>query len=484
MKSALNSETLHAQIQRPDFQLRLWGELACFFLMIMNLVSLAAWYNGLIDTSANFPLQFLILGLILILSHYLSRAASASSAPPAVRQALALAWIVLAVLGSLRILFFNQTPLRLGELIAEIVLGFGRQPRGLQEFWHILITALLILRGVTLANRPINRSDVQKSFKIGLVSLFLYGLFLSSKHPIDSISALYAYLFISLIALSLARVADLGESNRGRLPRLGKRWAASVLAGAGGFILIIMLFGTLITQSAAKFIAQIVLGFFTALMGLILLVLSPLLAIILQAAFKLGELLFANSGDMVSQSAFQKSAEEALKDTQESVPLLTELVSKSFPIFLAVILAVLVLLILLSLRKQRAALHLAGEEISESITPVHDRPAQPFLQGLNNLRRRGQLRDRIAAARIRYAYAQLMNLCKQLGTPRPPALTPMEFLPHMQALFPDLHSELEQITTSYLRIRYGEYPETDQEVQAVLEAWERVRSAGRSIKTG
>jgi hypothetical protein len=86
----------------------------------------------------------------------------------------------------------------------------------------------------------------------------------------------------------------------------------------------------------------------------------------------------------------------------------------------------------------------------------------------------------LAAARIRRTYAQLMHLCRQLGIPRHPAVTPLEFLSVMLAAFPGCEQELEQITTAYQQVRYGEIPETGQAVQDVLSAWERVRQSGQA----
>jgi hypothetical protein len=49
----------------------------------------------------------------------------------------------------------------------------------------------------------------------------------------------------------------------------------------------------------------------------------------------------------------------------------------------------------------------------------------------------------------------------------------------MQTVLPEESAELEQITTAYIGVRYGQYPETQKEVQAIQQAWSRVRSAGR-----
>ena len=87
----------------------------------------------------------------------------------------------------------------------------------------------------------------------------------------------------------------------------------------------------------------------------------------------------------------------------------------------------------------------------------------------------------LAAARIRWVYAQLMILCSRLGKPRPAAATPLEFLPTLQALFPEQDTTLQAITQAYLKVRYGELPETYEEVQAVLMGWDQLKAESKPL---
>jgi hypothetical protein len=97
------------------------------------------------------------------------------------------------------------------------------------------------------------------------------------------------------------------------------------------------------------------------------------------------------------------------------------------------------------------------------------------LAGASRLRRRQRL---LAAARIRRIYAELMELSEDLGKPRNPARTPLEFLPALNELFPTFEAELAKITQAYLQVRYGELPETRQEVEDVEKAWARLHAQG------
>ena len=83
-----------------------------------------------------------------------------------------------------------------------------------------------------------------------------------------------------------------------------------------------------------------------------------------------------------------------------------------------------------------------------------------------------------AAERVRFIYAQLMDLCEKLEAPRAAAETPLEFLPELQKLFPEQKAEAETITRAYLRVRYGEFAEDKESLQEVIRAWEELSSAG------
>jgi hypothetical protein len=72
-----------------------------------------------------------------------------------------------------------------------------------------------------------------------------------------------------------------------------------------------------------------------------------------------------------------------------------------------------------------------------------------------------------------------MELSEDLGRPRNPAKTPLEFLPSLNELFPALDVELARITQAYLQVRYGELPETRQEVEEVEKAWARLHTQGQ-----
>ncbi len=48
-------------------------------------------------------------------------------------------------------------------------------------------------------------------------------------------------------------------------------------------------------------------------------------------------------------------------------------------------------------------------------------------------------------------------------------------------MFPELNLEIEMITAAYLRVRYGQLPETHQEVEDIETAWRSLRQRGDEL---
>ena len=75
-----------------------------------------------------------------------------------------------------------------------------------------------------------------------------------------------------------------------------------------------------------------------------------------------------------------------------------------------------------------------------------------------------------------------MELVAELQNPRPEGMTPLEFLPALSDIFTARRDDLELITQAYVRVRYGELPETQGEVDAIQSAWQRISSEGEVKK--
>jgi hypothetical protein len=66
-------------------------------------------------------------------------------------------------------------------------------------------------------------------------------------------------------------------------------------------------------------------------------------------------------------------------------------------------------------------------------------------------------------------------LAASYGYARASAQTPYEYRQRLGELWPQGRAESDLITQAFVRVRYGELPESNEELQELHRAWERLR---------
>ncbi len=87
-----------------------------------------------------------------------------------------------------------------------------------------------------------------------------------------------------------------------------------------------------------------------------------------------------------------------------------------------------------------------------------------------------------AAVSIRKIYANMARLAERQGFPRQPAQTPYEYLPALGLAFPDCQAEAAAITEAYVKVHYGEAPESIRDLQRIREYWGQVHLSYKDVK--
>ena len=72
-------------------------------------------------------------------------------------------------------------------------------------------------------------------------------------------------------------------------------------------------------------------------------------------------------------------------------------------------------------------------------------------------------------------YQQMIRIGSEFGRPRDASETPYEYLKTLFELWLERQGEVQLITRAYVKVRYGEFPETREEFEAIKAAWERVQ---------
>src|SRR5690606_4144436 len=129
-------------------------------------------------------------------------------------------------------------------------------------------------------------------------------------------------------------------------------------------------------------------------------------------------------------------------------------------VLIFVVLVVVLLLILILLERYFAKRRLAdaaGDQLSAGRREETDLAPQGLGQRL--LRRLGLLQQ-FRAASVRRLYRQMCQAATTHGYPRGEAETPFEYLATLGRAWPEGTAEAQLLTAAYVRVRYGEVPET------------------------
>jgi Domain of unknown function (DUF4129) len=346
----------------------------------------------------------------------------------------------------------------------------------------LFFTLWLWWRGFLLARSALRPIYAWLRFELAIL-MFLTYTFLSSRYGYDVVrlSQFVLVLFFGLLSVVAARISYVGISRNVRKNPFDGRWAASTLA-----ILIV-------TVALSAFLGSLLTGQYRLALDLLADFLKILIAAVIFILGIPGLLLSYLLGPIMPwlREAFAKvpmpaTQEPGMASYPQSLPQPPPMPISLQSLCFWGLMVLLIVLILARVRRVVRGRSLRELDLPESLLKEGDtrrlmrKAAQDALDGL--VARLRPARRLLAAARIRRIYAQLMGLCSELDHPRGVSKTPLEFLPQMGELFTDLSSELERITGAYVRVRYGEYPETNEEVKAIEDAWLRLAEEGLRLK--
>jgi hypothetical protein len=472
-------------------QLRPWRELALLTQIGMELCWIALWYSNLTQINQPVPIwqAYLVLGGLLLASHALARLLRLETRLLPLRRLVDLVGLVLGCWIGLELLLYLPQWVGPAAIAGRVAAAFAEKNSIPPEFWVLLVCLLVWYRGIATARMLVSAERTLASFGLGILMLALYGATLAFL-PVGSVFAvLYAFLTLGLISLSAARIYQTGRRRGGRLPGFNRTWLVGITATAALVVGIGIIPASLLPDGVAQFVIRYLVIGVGFLAALAILVLTPVVILLLFAIQRLAPY-FSHIFDFLQLTQLFRML-RSLTPSNNLDNLIGQ-VTTAKPATLWGILAVVVILILAGLswktRVERSAKQEAGKLTLS--TPDLLRLLGAFLMGrmrraahrFRGRRWMGSAGQLLAAARVRWIYARLLRLCARLGNPRPPASTPLEFLSKMEELLPEHTSALEEITQAYVRVRYGEAPETAPEIERLQAHWNAISRSAAARK--
>ncbi|HPH96209.1 MAG TPA: DUF4129 domain-containing protein [Anaerolineaceae bacterium] len=451
-----------------------WVEVSSFAALAMNACFFAFWFVVFSGQpprpSYSFTVAFflgLILGAYALAGWLNSRSLSKN------RRAVLLGIVMLiTLLLAMQWLAVWPQSLLQAETWAPLWAAFVNWGDIPAAFW-VVAAALLTWRcALSIAAEGAPEANLlQVLFYMMLLSMLLYDFFPSSITVEEVGFTFYMILVSGMVAASAARLAEVNGMRGSRLAPFTLTW----LGGLVGTATVMVLAGTLLALAMHAGLINLVLGVFTFIVvglgGLLALLLLPVADVIISLFMTLLTAVF-NFFNLVGLSDWLKKAQDWL-DSNELAFLqqISTLMQESRPYALLAMILALAALVFLALRIRKYGRISPVDNLASGLRPPREGwlPRLRRFNSLPNFLHRS--RQVINALRIRRIYAEFLALCKKQQCPRTVCETPLEFQIRALRAFPNSGPDLAAITSAYLRIRYGELPESDQEVSTVLKAW-------------
>ncbi|MGW8249968.1 MAG: DUF4129 domain-containing protein [Anaerolineales bacterium] len=480
-----------------------WREITLVAMICMELSWLALWYRVFTQSHREVPyLQAIgVLAGMLVFVYLINRLMIFLDTRLIFRRVMLFLALVINLLVGLKLLLYSRESISLVELFNRPLRNFQDLTDVLPaEFVVMMFVLLICWRGIVYSDYQIGSVNAQYAFRLGIVMFFLYGLALPFTNESPNL-ALFIFLFSSMLAMTTARISVLSQLRGGQSIQFNRQWLLGitlVILGMIGVSALVVYF------TREQFFSLMSLAF-SWLVYVVVLLFSPLIFAFLQffiwlfEAIRVGDIFNLIYQALKNLELMMSSLMSSVSGWLDQFNLdgfaeFFQNVTRLKALFLWGSVALVIAAILLGLRRyifkeeQSDAEDLHTEEIDEDLFRLLRaslrRGLDRLAENLDDLLKLRRARQLLAAARIRRIYAMLLRLNARLDNPRPASRTPLEYLPQMVRLFPSLSGDLSTITEAYLLVRYGEMPESTEELDRVEGAWKRISNAGRDqLKT-
>jgi len=465
-------------------KIQVWTGLAAFLLIILEVSWLLPWYLGVIEIShtPNGMRAFFVLGGNMLLAYLVTRFTENLHLKRSIQQILLLGLFLINMALATHWLLDQATPNPLKGLIS---LDPG-------PVLVVMAGAWLWWRGISLAQGMITPETAWSRFWFGIWMLVAFLLLIARVTRVQpNIIPFLIFLGSGLLALIISRVAYVNQFYGSQQNPFSRGWLPAISATVAASILLAALFASLLTKQFNPVLEQLTQALRWIVSGIIFLasipglILTYLISPLLEAFQALSQRLETPAPNVTPDLILTPIAPLEMPEAPKPLTIPPWFISLLF--WLLVLMITLVIFRRLhKMNSSRSTQNLEEPETllgrNELWRKLRQAARQQLQETSNSLLRLRVLRIK-QAAYIRNIYAELMVLMESLEKPRPMGITPLEFLPAMQATLPGVHADLLLITQAYNRVRYGELPESSAEVLQIKQAWERVASEGSRQKT-
>jgi hypothetical protein len=438
--------------------------------------------------------------LIMLLAFNLARLMTALMLSPERQQIVMALGLATAVFLSIHGLLHDQSSLLDTGWLGQFFRNINEHGNMLwqRELGLFLLVVLMWARGIQMANRTATIARIGLRLRVGGLLIAPFVIWLGSRSLLWNATPFVLLFFLAgLTAVALTRAEEIAKDETGYSASLSPRWlfliflVSLVIVTIGGFIAIVISGDS--AEVAAGFFSPLWLALGATLVSAIATIgylITPLvLAVqwlvgVVTAVWAWFAMWFYLLAKIISK-LFPTRWDTRPIDTQTITPGVEQIEQFTNPdstfaigwqaiFFLLAVAVILIVALFLQQAYQRTAVAVRvsgnSREYAEETSDE-----EGLLQKL--LGRLGFVRGWHTAVSIRRIYRQMMALADAGGYPKLDVETPYEYLATLDKAWPQNRPESRIITNAYVKVRYGEIPETANELAEIKQAWDRLQKA-------
>ena len=402
------------------------------------------------------------------------------------QRRLLLLGLVLTIFQSWRLLLYNDGSLFDFSWTRQFLnsLGEGGNLLWTRDLSVFLVTAFAWWRGIRLAIRYPEINNVGLRLRLGgLIFLPLIIWFSGAFLNANIVPFILLFFLAALIVISLVRAENIEQERSGMAATLNARWFAVVAAAA----LLIITVAAMLTALIAGEPLFLLVTWLTPLWHALQFGATVSGAILFELIYPAAEVvagliqwLAGILGGVLGQLSATLQAANILGNLDSPlIPTPTATVEVVGPTLIgrsttALIMIALLVLVALALGRSYQKATFAARDSQRSRGRIDE--DQESSRGRRFLERMGLFRQWRAAASIRRIYKQMCRAAADAGYPRVATETPYEYLRTLSRVWTEYTAETQLITEAFVRVRYGEVPETEEELELIRSAWRRLEA--------
>lgn len=431
----------------------------------------------------------LLLLLLMLLPYNLIRLMDGLSWPKQRQRRILTAVLLLLLFLSIRGLLHGFGNLFDFSWLTQLYSNLG-QSEGNLWLRDLGIFVLVIYtwgRGLALVERQPNINKIGLKMRLGALLLTPLIIWLATVRLLWSMAPfVLLYFLATLTAVALVRAEQIEQERSGLSASLSIGWFSVILSATLLLVLTAGLFALLLSGNTPA----VIVAWLAPVWGAVYQLATVAFVAFSYLAFPIFEGIFVVMQGIAVVirwlaapiMAFWRSSSQDSAPLAPAPPVLTfndfvELTNQLNPaVKLSLLLIPIAVVVLLSLFIGRFNRRQTAERTSQRAKAQQEVVfADELSLGQRLLNRLGLLRNLQTAVSIRRIYAQMCRAAAGAGVPRSTTETPYEFLRSLAQVWPDNQADAELVTQAYVRVRYGEVPESKDELAAIRAAWQRLK---------